>query len=330
MKTVIITGEKSVAIQEVPTPRAFGDFTLVKILSAPMCTEYKKYFNGTYTINPGHEAAGIVAETAASGNLKAGDRVIVMPQYPCGKCSLCTSGEYIHCENLVDPRQTTGDEFGTGTYAEYILKPHWLLLQIPDDISIDEAAMACCGFGPAFAAGKTMNINAEDTVLITGLGPVGLGAVISSKFRGAKVIGCTRNEFRRKLALELGADAVIDPSQINLATEGNGVNKVIECSGDSFYQQLALKTVKRKGEIAFIGESSELSINISKDLLRKGLTLHGIWHWNLNDTPEMINLIGSSKEKISKFITHKFPLAEIEEAFKIQQSGQCGKIILRP
>lgn len=330
MKTVIIDGEKSVAIKEVPTPHAFNDFTLVKILSAPMCTEYKSYFNGTYTINPGHEAAGIVAEPASNSNLKAGDRVIVMPQYPCGVCALCKSGEYIHCENLVDPLQITGEEFGTGTYAEYILKLHWLLIPIPDDISTDEASMACCGLGPAFAAGKAMNISAEDTVLITGLGPVGLGAIINSKFLGAKVIGCTRNEYRKNLALELGADIVIDPSQISLATAGNGINKVIECAGDQFYQQLAIKTVNRKGEIAFIGESSELPIHISKDLLRKGLKLHGIWHWNLNHTPEMINLIRSSKEKIGKLITHIFPLDKIEEAFKIQRSGQCGKIIIKP
>jgi L-iditol 2-dehydrogenase len=227
-------------------------------------------------------------------------------------------------------------EFGTGTFAEYILKPDWLLVPIPSDITYDEASMACCGLGPALGAGNAMNIRRDDKVLITGLGPVGLGAVIDSTYRGARVIGISRNEYRRSLAMNLGAEITFDPTDPDInekilqRTNGKGVDKVIECTGEAIHQQLAFISVKQKGQIAFIGESSGFTFNISKYLLRKGLTLHGIWHWNLNDSQQMIDTIRGSKEKISQLITHIFPLEKIEEAIKLQLTANCGKVILRP
>lgn len=336
MKSIVIEGAKKVSIREISVPRAFDQYAVVKIHSAPMCTEYRAFNNGITVTTPGHEAAGEVTEISAAGKLKAGDRVIVMPQYPCGTCELCLQGDYIHCEHDQYPVLNEGSDHKTGTFAEYILKHDRLLIPIPDDLSYDEASMACCGLGPAFGAAKAMNVRSADTILVTGLGPVGLGAIIACTQRGAKVIGTTRNEFRHSLAMQLGADTVIDPtssggvSQIMQLTNGKGVDKVIECSGDEINQQLALASVKRKGEIAFIGESSGFSFDLSKYLLRKGLTLHGIWHWNLNDTDEMIDLIRASKQKINTLITHIFPLEKIEEAFELQLTGRCGKVILRP
>jgi L-iditol 2-dehydrogenase len=181
-----------------------------------------------------------------------------------------------------------------------------------------------------------MSIQYDDKVLITGLGPVGLGAVIESTYRGAKVIGVSRNEYRRSLAMQLGAAITLDPTdpetdeKILQLTNGKGVDKVIECTGEASHYQLAFTSVKQKGQIAFIGESSGITFNISKYILRKGLTLHGIWHWNLNDTQQMIDTIRASKEKISKLITHVFPLDKIEDALNLQLTANCGKVILRP
>lgn len=336
MKTVIIKSDKHVELADVPTPHAFENFVLVRIHSAPMCTEYRSFDKGAECINPGHEATGQVVETFPGSRINKGERVIVMPQFPCGQCEFCLSGNYIHCENLVDPLKSISTEYGTGTFAEYILKPDWLLIPIPDDITYDEASMACCGLGPALGAGKAMNINKNDTVLVTGLGPVGLGAVIYCTSQGARVIGISRNSYRRSLATDLGAEITFDPSasdvpeKILKLTNGKGVDMGIECTGENIHQQLAFTTVKRKGQIAFIGESSSFTFNVSRDLLRKGLTLHGIWHWNLNHADEMIALIRNSKEKIHKLITHTFPLEKVEDAFRLQLSGQCGKVILRP
>jgi L-iditol 2-dehydrogenase len=336
MKSIVLNGKKGVEIADVPMPTVPDNYSLVRIMSAPMCTEYRLYHKGEKCTNLGHEAAGEVVATSATSNLKSGDRVIVMPQYPCGQCSLCQSGDYIHCEHTVDPLSETQQHSGTGTFAEYIIKPDWLLLPIPEDISYDEASMACCGLGPALQAVATLDVSAGESVLITGLGPIGLGAVICCTAKGARVIGVSRNNYRSTLAAELGAEYTIDAGTTDTAerifelTNKSGVDKAIECSGVEDHIQLAIKCVKRKGRVAFIGESPALSINLSNDLLRKGLSLYGIWHWNLNYYKQMIDTIRSSKDKIHKLVTHTFPLDQVEQAFKLQLTAQCGKIILKP
>ena len=109
--------------------------------------------------------------------------------------------------------------------AQYLLKQDWMLLPIPDDMSYEHAAMACCGLGPTFGAFQTMGVDRYDTVLITGLGPVGLGGVINAVYRGARVIGVDANRYRAKLALELGASAVIDTGRRRCFAAGAGINR---------------------------------------------------------------------------------------------------------
>ena len=105
MKCVEITGKKSAAIVEQPIPKALDEFAVVKIIVAPMCTEAKLYATGGMHHPLGHEAAGEVEEIARKGSVALSDRVVIMPQYPCGKCQLCLSGDYIHCLNVRDMRE---------------------------------------------------------------------------------------------------------------------------------------------------------------------------------------------------------------------------------
>src|SRR5262249_4838845 len=108
MKTVAITGERPGAVAERPDPEPVGELVVVKILVAPMCTEYKAYRDGHLTTHLGHEAAGEVVEVEQAGRVRVGDRVVVMPQYPCGNCPLCLCGEYIHCQSNLDVPALTG------------------------------------------------------------------------------------------------------------------------------------------------------------------------------------------------------------------------------
>jgi L-iditol 2-dehydrogenase len=336
MKTAVIRPGSRVEIIDEEVPVARGNLAVVKVLSAPMCTEYYHYRNGTGSLCLGHEAAGEVVEVAAPGTVKAGDRVVVMPQYPCGNCELCRSGDYIHCEHVVDPFEICGCNSGKATYSQYVVKQDWLLIPVPDTLSLDHASMACCGLGASFGAVNRLRVNSSDTVLITGLGPVGLGAVINCVSRGARVIGIARNPYRARLAMELGAEVVLDTDdpecirKIRELTGNLGADKSIDCSGGGEYQKLCLKATRRRGELALVGESKELSLSVSDDLIRSGLTVHGCWHWNLSDTAMIMDTITRNTDKINKLITHSFPLTEVEDAFKLQVTGNCGKVILHP
>lgn len=336
MKIVEITGPRQAGVTERPDPIPAEDLVLVRIDSAPMCTEYKSYREGYTSSFLGHEAAGIVEAIAQPGLRKPGDRVVVMPQYPCGSCSLCLRGEYIYCQDLRNIQKITGSPWGTASYAQKMLKPDWLLIPIPDDVPTDLAAMACCGLGPTFGAMQTMHVTSFDTVLITGLGPVGLGGVINGVARGAKVLCVESNTYRSELAKRLGADMVFDAcavdslSEISDYTRGEGVAAAIDCSGVESAQKLMISALKRRGRAAFVGESGELSINVSNQLLRKGITLHGQWHYNLSDTPAMMNMIQLQQDRLKQLITHTFPMSRVKEAFELQLEGNCGKVVLHP
>jgi len=336
MKTAILRPGKRVELLDQEVPKACDDFVVVKVHTAPMCTEFYNYRDGKEDLCMGHEAAGEVVEVAQPGKVNPGDRVVVMPQYPCGKCDLCLNGDYIHCENIVDPLDTCFCESGVATYSQFVLKQDWLLIPIPDNMSYDQASMACCGLGASFGAIQTMEVGPSDTVLITGLGPVGLGAVINCADRGSKVIGVARNKYRAELAMKLGAGVVLDPEdpecikKIKELTGGKGADKSVDCSGGEEYQKICVRGTRRKGQVAFVGESADLTLQVSDDLIRNGLTLHGAWHWNLKDTEVIMETIKRSEQLIDRLITHTFPLARVEEAFKLQETGRCGKVLLHP
>jgi threonine dehydrogenase-like Zn-dependent dehydrogenase len=339
MKKAVLLGGRKAGLVDVPDPQPKEDWALVKVHAAPMCAEYKSFVAGQKADFLGHEAAGEVAAIAQPGfssTVKVGDRVVVMPQYPCGKCPLCMAGEYIHCENTYDFAKFTGSREGSATMAQYLLKPSWLLPAIPDGVSYERASLACCALGPSFGAFEAMGLSAFDTVLITGLGSVGLGAIVNARFRGARVIGVESVPWRVSRAKQMGAECVINPAdanavnQIKNLADGRGVDCALDCSGNVQAERLCIDATRRKGKVAFVGEcNNDLAIRVSPDLIRKGLTIIGSWHYNLNDFPRIMKVIQGSS-LIDLLISHVMPMSKIQEAFELSASHETAKIILKP
>ena len=336
MKKAVILGERKAGLVDVPDPQPKQDWALVKVYATPMCTEYKGFVAGRTSDYLGHEAAGEVAAVAQPGRVKVGDRVVVMPQYPCGKCELCVSGDYIHCEHSYNFAAFVGSREGSATYAQYLLKPSWLLPAIPEGVSYEHASLACCALGPSFNAFDQMAVDAFDTVLITGLGPVGLGGVVNARFRGARVIGVEAVPYRAQRARELGAEVVLDPNaddlpaQVRRLTGGRGADTSLDCSGTVKAHRLCIDATRRRGHVAFVGEcGQDTPIKVSPDLIRKGLTLHGPWHYNLALFPQIMKVIQQSPV-IDQLISHVIPMSEVQRAFELSASHQCAKVILKP
>lgn len=336
MKVVAKFGERNVGLVERTDPVAKDDIVVVKVHVAPMCTEYKMYEGEGENDCLGHEAAGEVVEVAQPGQVKVGDRVAVMPLAGCGKCALCLSGDYIHCQHAPNVPEVIGTGTGSATYAQLLAKQDWLLVPIPDDISYEHGSMACCGLGPTFGAMQRMDVRAFDTVLITGLGPVGLGGVINARYRGARVIGVESQPFRARLAHELGAEAVFDPrdekivERIMKLTDGRGVDKAVDCSGAAAAHRLMLDATRRRGDVAFVGEGGDLTVRVSTDFIRSGITAHGSWHFKRTEAHQLMQVIRAAPEQLDKLITHRFPLDKVKEAWELQLTGDCGKVMLLP
>jgi L-iditol 2-dehydrogenase len=259
-----------------------------------------------------------------------------MPQYPCGACELCHQGEFVYCEHSHDALAVTGNAHGTATYAETMIKQDWMLVPIPDDISTEHASMLNCALGPAFGALRRLGTTGLHTVLVTGLGPVGLGAVIMAKRCGARVIATDPSSFRAQLGRDLGADNVLDPAdpeilaQIRGLTNGLGVDQVLECAGAVPAQRLAIDAVRRLGSVAFVGEAGELKIHVSNDLIRKGINVFGSWYYNLAETAPLMQIVPEIGPLLDRLVTHKFAMSEVETAFRLQADAKCGKVLLYP
>jgi len=336
MKKVVILGERRAGLIEVPDPQPREDWTLVKVHASALCTEYKSYLLGRQLNLGGHEGVGEVVAVAQPGTAKIGDRVVILPLFPCGKCALCMAGDYIYCENNYDFEEFMGTRNGLGTFAQYTLAPNRWLLPIPEGVTYEHATLAIDGIGASFGAFQALNIGAADTVLITGLGPVGLGAVVNARFRNARVIGVEPVAWRKNRALQMGAEAVFDPGEPGLVekiqriTGGKGVSCTLDCSGKVQSQRLCIDAAMRRGRVAFVGESSdELVIRVSPDLIRKGLTVIGSWLYNPADYPKVMQVIQQSPI-IDLLVSHVMPMSQIQEGFELLANGQCAKVIVHP
>lgn len=336
MKVAAMFGEGKGGVVDKPDPQAVADVVVVKIHAVPMCTEYKGFKGGHTGDHFGHEAAGEVVEVAQPGRVKVGDRIVVQPQNGCGKCSLCVVGEHIHCQNGRNIREIIKTDPASATYAQYMHKIDALLSPIPDGVSYEHAGMACCGLGPTFGAMEQMQVNALDTLMVTGLGPVGLGGVINAHYRGARVIGVESHPYRAELAKKLGAEVVLNPTdpdileQIRDLTDGVGIDKAVDCSGASAAHRLMVDAACRKGQVTFVGEGGEFPLGASRDMIRKGLVLRGNWHYNLGVYPKLMKVIQDSPETLDTFITHTLPMTQVQQAWELQATGKCGKVVLHP
>ena len=137
----------------------------------------------------------------------------------------------------------------------------------------------------------------------------------------------------------MGAAAVIDPNGedtltqiLALTHDGRGVDHAIDCSGVAAAHRLCIDATRRKGTVSFVGESGRnpTQLFISDDLIRKGLTLYGSWHYNGADTPKILGVIAANGARIDRLISHRFALEDVQAAWEIQVGGPCGKVLLKP
>ncbi len=336
MKKAVILGERQAGLIDVPEPQPLKDWVVVKVHATALCTEYKSYLVGRELQMGGHEGVGEVVALAQPGPVRVGERVVILPQYPCGKCALCMAGDGVYCENNYDFEEIAGSKNGRGTFAQYTLVPNWRLPPIPEGMSYEHATMAIDGIGASFGAFQAMDVEAADTILITGLGPVGLGAVVNARFRNTRVIGVEPVSWRKNRALEMGVEAVFQPDEPDLLkkiqelTGGKGVSCALDCSGNGNSQRLCVDATRRRGRVAFVGESNdEMVIRVSPDLIRKGLTLAGSWLYNTADYPKVMQVIQQSP-LIDLLVSHVLPMSQIQDGFELLASGQCAKVVVHP
>ena len=329
MKAALYAGNRTVRIADVPRPEPEPGQVLLRVMASGLCGSELGGYRGP---NPrerpaGHEMAGVVAETAAGSRLKAGDRVAVQVIRGCGECLHCRRGNATLCSQW---QATSGSE------AEFIAVPEFCCLPLPDEVSFDLGVLlAGDALGVANKLLNRMGINGADTVAIFGAGPIGLGMTAVAAFLGGRCIAIEPHEYRRDLAQELGAVGAIDPAngdveeRLRLLTDGAGPSVAIVCVGIEAVLNQALAVAAGGGKVGLVGEMGQATIRPGETLIRKSLTLYGSWYTNWVEYFELLERTraGLPAEAI---ITHTFPLDQAEEAYRVFDSGQSGKVMLHP
>ena len=248
----------------------------------------------------------------------------------CGVCNDCRRGYYISCKSRF--RQAYGWQ-RNGGMAPYILADEKDLIELPDELTYKDGAQVACGFGTVYEAIEKIGISGNDAVLVTGLGPVGLAALMLAKALGAnQLIGVEISDYRIALAKKLGlVDLVVKPgddalAQIMEATGGRGVERAIDASASDPGRQLAIRATREWGRIAFVGEGGTCTFNPSPDIIHGQKTIYGSWVTSLWRMEELVERLVRWNIHPEDLITDEFPLEKADEAYRLMASGQCGKV----
>lgn len=325
--------------QDVPTPGP-GQ-VLIKMKAASLCGSDLKYIYYTHTdktggaryenVIAGHEPSGQIVKLGDNvHDFKEGDRVVVYHIQGCGYCDECRKGFFINCQQ---PERRAYGWQRDGALAEYMLADTSTCIHLPDFLTYEDGAMIACGFGTAYQGLLRANVSGRDRVLVMGLGPVGQATIILAKAMGAETIGVDISDERLEITKKIGADKVFygDHSVVDKIinyTNGKGVEVAIDCSGSSIGRYRCLEATRMWGQVVFIGEQGTVTFEPSPLLLHKNLTLHGSWVTSVSNMEKLVELLERKKIHPSQIITHRFPLSQTSEAFKVFASGKTGKVCI--
>jgi threonine 3-dehydrogenase len=312
----------------------------LKMVAASICgTDYHLYQWDTWAseiLKPpivlGHELAGVIAATGPGvTRVKEGDLVGVESHIVDWTCAQCRAGDMHLCRNL----RVIGAHVDGG-FAEYVVIPQENAIE---SNGLDPAVVALQEpMGNAVHAAFVEPIEGK-SVLVTGCGPIGLCAVGIARAAGASVVIATDTEpYRLELARTMGADDALDArdpmtaATIREATNGEGVEVVLEMSGAPPALDMALDVIDRGGRVSLLGIFSEpVRVDLSERVIQQGVRLHGIYGRRIYDTWERTQaLLRSGALDVSPIITHRFDLADWERGFDLIASRHAGKVVLLP
>ena len=325
-------------VTTVPKPAPGPGEVLIAVRHAGMCgtdlhiADWDAWAQGR--VKPplviGHEFAGeVTAVGDRVAEIRPGQMVTAEGHIVCGHCLQCRTGNSHICRRT----QIIGVD-RDGAFAEYIVMPATNVLPL-DGIPTDVGAIMD-PMGNAFHAVLTAEIPGS-IVFIVGCGPIGCFAVGVARAAGAaKVIASDINPKRLALARQMGAHVTIDAGVEDVArrvleeTGGEGADVVCEMSGVPSALHQALAAVRMGGRVQLLGiPTGEVPIDFANEIIFKGITLYGVIGRKMYETwHQMRRYLSAGLFDPRPVITHRFPLARVDDAIAAIRSGDAGKIIL--
>jgi threonine dehydrogenase-like Zn-dependent dehydrogenase len=340
MLGAVLPGNSTVEFKDFPIPEPGHGQVLVKTKSSTICgSDIRAIYREHHGRGPeryqnkiaGHEPCGqIVVEGRGLKRFKKGDRVIVYHISGCGMCNDCRRGYMISCAS---PFRAAYGWQRDGGMASYILADEKDLVALPDELSYTDGAQVACGFGTVYEGLAKIGVSGNDAILVVGLGPVGLAALMLAGSMGAnKLIGVDVVEERLEVAQKLGlADHVIkaeasNVEEIRSLTGGHGVERAFDASGSDRGSLTAIQATRKWGKIALVGEGGTLGLSPSLDLIHDQKTVYGSWVTSIWLMEDLVERIVRWKIHPEDLVTNRFPLEKANEAYALMATGKSGKV----
>jgi len=343
MRGVVFLGNRELELREFPDPTPGPGEVVIAMKASGMCGSdlhpYRAAGNAAAALGlggtggpfiAGHEPCGVVAAVGVgvtATQAQIGERLMIHHYKGCGRCRHCRGGWSQLCRHGVIVYGMTGH----GGHAPYMKVPASTCVPLPDELSFEEGAAVSCGTGTAYGALKRLDISGRDTLAVFGQGPVGLSATMLGRAMGARVIAIDVGPERRKLALEFGADAVLDPAAGDPATalhdltRGEGVDAALDCTGHPDARVAAVRSARTWGRVGFVGEGNKTTFDISQDMIRRQLTIHASWTFSVTGQAECARFIADRKIPLGRLLTHRFTLEQADDAYRLFDTQTTGK-----
>ncbi len=345
MLAAVFHGPGELEVAEIDTPKIGPDEVLVKVGANTVCGTDVRILRGEKTrgiahpVVLGHELAGHVAEVGENvRGYELGAPVMMAPAMACHHCFFCKRG----MENLCLNKKIMGN-IVDGGLAEYVRIPADAVRagnlfvageDLPSEYLALAEPLACCINGQ-----ENYRVNLDDAVLIMGVGPIGLFHLRLALLAGAgTVIVSNRSEARRNFASELGAHVTVDPTSEDLwevvaeHTDGLGVDVSVICVGKPQLVNDALRVTRKGGRVnVFAGLAGDGWAEVEANLIHYNeLVITGASDSRRRDYDTALELIESGRIDAERMVTHRFPLAEAEQAIETSADGEGIKVAVMP
>lgn len=348
---------KKLELERIEVPELNYGEILVRLTASGVCGSDVHMHKGKDPRIPlpiilGHEGVGEVIDykgniiSVNKNQINIGDHIIWNRGVTCGKCYYCKVLQNpAFCKN----RWVYGIHKGcrekpylNGCYSEYILLDKKTdIIKIPKDIDPEILVPASCSGATAAHCFEYVDKSFGDIVLIQGPGPLGIFcAYFASQSGASEIIMIGGTQKRLETAKEFGVTKIINRHQYNLKerkdiimdiTNNRGVDYAIEAVGKPEVVKEGIKLVRIDGSYISVGFGTPNGIvdfDFFQDLIRKNISLQGVWVSNMKHTYQAVKKIIQSPKLFSKLITHKYQLSEVNEALKMMENKSAVKAVL--
>src|ERR1700691_5179105 len=346
MRAAVYRGINDVRMEEVQVPEIGRGEILLRVHTCGICgTDLKKIATGSHTAPRifGHETAGVVARVGEGvRKFGVGDRVVVFHHIPCGECFYCHHKTFAQCATYKKVGCTAGFAPSGGGFAEYVRVMDWIVeegtVRIPDGVSFEQACFAE-PVNTCIKGIETPRLEAGETVLVMGQGPIGLILATLAKRAGARVITSDLYPARLTIANSFGLQHAIDASRADAGqavrgmTEGRGADAVILAVGGNGLIRPAIEATRPGGRVLLFAQTvrGEATIDPASVCVDEKALL-GSYSASVELQEESVRFVMNREMDLERLISHRFPLASSVGALSLAAHPQPDsmKIAIQP